>query len=100
MSLPDIIKPTSGRKIQGEGGCMDVNIHCSKHTQICITQTLLCDVVGRALLLYRPNQVAEKVAARISENFSEAAIVMVKSIYTQYMLMMFSSEIKLYRHAN
>lgn len=25
----------------------------------------------------RPNQVAEKVAARISENFSEAAIVMV-----------------------
>lgn len=53
---------------------------------MCISQTLLFDVVGRVPLLYRPNQVAEKVAARISENFSEAAIVMVKSISMQYML--------------
>ena len=29
------------------------------------------------LLFYRPNQVAEKVAARIAENFGETAIVMV-----------------------
>ena len=34
----------------------------------------------------RPNQVAEKVAARISENFSEAAIVMV-IIYNGCVLM-------------
>lgn len=56
---------------------------CVEHKQICITYALMhfVDVVAPVLLLRRPNQVAEKVAARISENFSEAAIVMVKSVH-------------------
>lgn len=32
MSLPGIIKLTNGRKIQGNGGCMDADTHCLKHT--------------------------------------------------------------------
>lgn len=33
MSLPDIIKPTNGRKIQGKWGCMDADTHWFEHTQ-------------------------------------------------------------------
>lgn len=60
---------------------------CVEHKQICITYVCSCVLLILlllVLLLRRPNQVAEKVAARISENFSEAAIVMVKSVHNTY----------------
>lgn len=40
---------------------------------------ILYCAIQSVCLFYRPNQVAEKVAARIAENFGEAAIVMVMS---------------------
>lgn len=68
-SLPDIIKPMNGQRIRGSNRIMasfkppfGCNAHCFG---------FFCP------LSRRPDQVAEKVAARISENFSEAAIVMV-----------------------
>lgn len=59
--------------------------HCFTHTEISIAHTLI-HFAAFVPLFYRPNQVAEKVAARISENFSEAAIVMVKPVYRNYVL--------------
>ena len=38
---------------------------------------LYCACQSVFIFIYRPNQVAEKVAARIAENFGETAIVMV-----------------------
>lgn len=69
-SLPDIIKPMNGQRIRGSNRII---VSVSNH---------LLDVMHIVLGVFcplsrRPDQVAEKVAARISENFSEAAIVMV-----------------------
>lgn len=49
-----------------------------------MSQTLMCCLFFFGPLSSRPNQVAEKVAARISENFSEAAIVMVTAVTLVY----------------
>lgn len=66
-SSPDIIKPMNAQRIQGT--IQTPNEH--RHPAVLRKQTTFNDPS------FRPNQVAEKVAARISENFSDAAIVMV-----------------------
>lgn len=87
MLLPDIIKPMNGRKIQGMVDCADADTLSVLNTNRYASLTRSCILLMLLLLVFllrRPNQVAEKVAARISENFSEAAIVMVKSVHNTY----------------
>lgn len=81
MSLPDIIKPMNGRRTQGT--CR--NDSTGKNQLVGPNALFICP------LSHRLNQVAEKVAARISENFNEAAIVMVKHLYVPAISSVFGS---------
>lgn len=68
MSWLDITKPMNAQRILGKEPKMALRPQkCNKCVVDLILHPLSC----------RPNQVAEKVAARICENFSETAIVMV-----------------------
>lgn len=76
-SLLAIIKPMNERRIQGTSRYND-QFQATMFDLNC-TLFLFCFCP----LSRRPNQVAEKVAARISENFNEAAIVMVKQLWAR-----------------